>query len=202
MFGRKVFIRNDYWLTGDSFKKPEMYIGEVVSKKSKLNSRGKVEWMVELYDWKNSYYWISEDELARSKKDLNDRISKRKQKDDYEDNVFYTKRTVGLYKDHSWRRGCEIINETGKRKGKLCNRSFHTYKNNIKICKMHFEIYIDVTEDSSEYEEGENDDLEYGDFDFIAEEDDGTKIINGKRFVYQSDDYSSSSSDYETCDEY
>ena len=86
MFGRKVFIRNDYWLTCDSFKKPEMYIGEVVSKKSKLNSRGKVEWMVELYDWKNSYYWISEDELARSKKELNDRISKRKQKDDYEDN--------------------------------------------------------------------------------------------------------------------
>ena len=96
---------------------------------------------------------------------------------------------ANLYLDKSWKRGCETINLTGKRQGKLCNCKYFSQKNGRKICRKHCEEFIDVAQELSVIEE--EDDCETDDENFIADEDDGTKLINGKVLVPQDQEYNS-----------
>jgi hypothetical protein len=89
-----------------------------------------------------------------------------------------TRTNKKLYHDRTWKGGCETINLTGKRKGLLCNCKFFQRKNGRKICSKHSNDFIDIDEGLSEAEQ--DDDIDDEDFDFIAEEDDGRKLINGR----------------------
>jgi hypothetical protein len=79
---------------------------------------------------------------------------------------------------YRWNGGCETVNLTGKRSGLLCNHNFYIYRNNKKICQKHAEVFIDTCGD--DYISDYSDEYCSEDEDFIAPENDGTKIINGK----------------------
>ena len=79
---------------------------------------------------------------------------------------------------YRWNGGCETVNLTGKRTGLLCNHSFYVYRNNKKMCQKHAEVFIDTCGD--EYVSDYSDECCSEDEDFIAPENDGSKIINGK----------------------
>lgn len=204
MYRKKVYIRGDYWKTSKSFKQPEYYTGRVTSRTSHLNVDGHVVWTVSIDGWKPCD--VREDELARTLDEL--KVIASEARDDEKRRierygakfVKVQEKAVELYSDRTWKGECEIVNVTGNRKGLLCNSPFYTYKNNIKICRLHANSFIDVTEDVSEYEEGEADEFDTSDDDFIAEEDDGTKIINGKVLVEDIDD--DSGSETKSDDEY
>jgi len=94
-----------------------------------------------------------------------------------------------LRNDQTWNGGCETVTRTGKRKGKLCNNRNHFKKtmpdgSELKSCHMHSDgDHQDVENDTSFYNDGINDEIESNDFDFIAPEEDGTVLVNGKVFV-------------------
>jgi len=94
-----------------------------------------------------------------------------------------------LRNDQTWNGGCETVTRTGKRKGKLCNNRNHFKKtmpdgSELKSCYMHsYGDHQDVENDTSFYNDGINDEIESNDFDFIAPEEDGTVLVNGKVFV-------------------
>lgn len=199
MFGKTVYIRKDFWVVSQNFKKPDFYKGEVVSKRSKLDIDGVSCWSVELDDWNHRLYDIPADELALSLKELKILIKEKELEQQEKEDRFGKKEEKDkdkLYSDKTWRKGCEIVNETGKRIGKLCNCDFFTYTlSGLKVCRLHSKIFIDVTEDTSEYEEGSDDEFDFDDEDFIAEEDDGTKVINGKVYEYETESEDESEDD-------
>jgi len=89
--------------------------------------------------------------------------------------------------DRNWNGGCETITRTGKRAGLKCNGRFYATKNvngrEIKSCYMHRDgCHQDVENEESFYEDGDNDEIEESDFSFIAPEDDGTVLVNGRVF--------------------
>lgn len=94
-----------------------------------------------------------------------------------------------LRTDQTWNGGCETVTRTGKRKGKLCNNRNHYKKtmpdgSELKSCYMHSDgDHQDVENDTSFYNDGINDEIYSNDLDFIAPEDDGTVLVNGKVFV-------------------
>ena len=94
-----------------------------------------------------------------------------------------------LRTDQTWNGGCETVTRTGKRKGKLCNNRNHYKKtmpdgSELKSCHMHSDgDHQDVENDTSFYNDGINDEIYSNDLDFIAPEDDGTVLVNGKVFV-------------------
>lgn len=94
-----------------------------------------------------------------------------------------------LRNDRTWNRGCETITRSGKRAGKLCNNRFYKIRSSIpngcqlKSCYMHLEgSHQDVENEVSFYNEGVDDKIDESDFNFIAPEDDGNIIVNGKVF--------------------
>jgi len=89
--------------------------------------------------------------------------------------------------DRNWNGGCETITRTGKRIGLKCNGRFYGTKNvngrEIKSCYMHRDgRYQDVENEESFYEDGDDDEINESDFSFIAPEDDGTLVMNGRVF--------------------
>lgn len=94
-----------------------------------------------------------------------------------------------LRTDNTWNGGCETVTRSGKRRGKLCNNRFYGQRVmpdgcTLKSCYMHLEgAHQDVEHDQSFYNEGIDDQIESNDFDFIASEEDGTVLVNGKVFV-------------------
>jgi hypothetical protein len=89
--------------------------------------------------------------------------------------------------DRAWKGGCETINMTGKRAGKLCNGNFYRTKTvngrQIKCCYSHLDgSYQDVENEESFCDEGADDEINESDVSFIAPEDDGTVLLNGKVF--------------------
>jgi hypothetical protein len=94
-----------------------------------------------------------------------------------------------LRTDKTWKGGCETVTRSGKRRGKLCNNRFYGRRVipdgcTMKSCYMHLEgAHLDVEHDQSFYNEGIDDQILSNDFDFIAPEDDGTVLVNGKVFV-------------------
>jgi len=93
-----------------------------------------------------------------------------------------------LRTDRTWNRGCETITRSGKRAGKLCNNRFYKTRSipngcQLKSCYMHLEgSHQDVENEVSFYNEGLDDKIDESDFNFIAPEDDGNIIVNGKVF--------------------
>ena len=93
--------------------------------------------------------------------------------------------------DNTWNGGCETVTRSGKRRGKLCNNRFYGQRVmpdgcTLKSCYMHLEgAHQDVEHDKSFYNEGIDDQIESNDFDFIAPEEDGTVLVNGKVFVQE-----------------
>ena len=45
--------------------------------------------------------------------------------------------------DKSWNGGCDVINVSGKRKGKLCNCPLYKKENGLKMCYTHYLLLID-----------------------------------------------------------
>jgi hypothetical protein len=89
--------------------------------------------------------------------------------------------------DRSWNGGCETITRTGKRAGLKCNGRFYATKNvngrEIKSCYMHRDgFHQDVENEESFYDDEDNDEINESDLSFIAPEDDGTYVINGRVF--------------------
>jgi hypothetical protein len=89
--------------------------------------------------------------------------------------------------DGSWNGGCETITRTGKRAGLKCNGRFYATKNvngrEIKSCYMHRDgFHQDVENEESFYDDEDNDEINESDLSFIAPEDDGTYVINGRVF--------------------
>ena len=89
--------------------------------------------------------------------------------------------------DRNWNGGCETITRTGKRAGLKCNGRFYGTKNvngrEIKSCYMHKDgCHQDVENEESFYEDGGDDEINESDFSFIAPEDDGTVVMNGRVF--------------------
>lgn len=89
--------------------------------------------------------------------------------------------------DRNWNGGCETITRTGKRAGMKCNGRFYIKKNvngkEIKSCYMHKDgCYQDVENEESFYEDGDDDEINESDLSFIAPEDDGTFVLNGRVF--------------------
>lgn len=89
--------------------------------------------------------------------------------------------------DRNWNGGCETITRTGKRAGMKCNGRFYRTKNvngrKIKSCYMHRDgCHQDVENEESFYEDGGDDEINESDFSFIAPEDDGTVVMNGRVF--------------------
>jgi hypothetical protein len=87
--------------------------------------------------------------------------------------------------DRNWNGGCETITRTGKRVGLKCNGRFYGTKNvngkSIKSCYMHRDgRYQDVENEESFYED--RDEINESDLSFIAPEDDGTVVMNGRVF--------------------
>ena len=93
-----------------------------------------------------------------------------------------------LRNDRTWNGGCETITRTGKRAGKFCNNRFYKIRSipngcQLKSCYMHLEgSHQDVENEASFYNEGVDDKINESDFNFIAPEDDGNIIVNGKVF--------------------
>lgn len=93
-----------------------------------------------------------------------------------------------LRNDRTWNRGCETITRSGKRAGKFCNNRFYKIRSipngcQLKSCYMHLEgPHQDVENEVSFYNEGVDDKINESDFNFIAPEDDGNIIVNGKVF--------------------
>ena len=87
--------------------------------------------------------------------------------------------------DRNWNGGCETITRTGKRVGLKCNGRFYGTKNvngkSIKSCYMHRDgFHQDVENEESFYED--RDEINESDLSFIAPEDDGTFVLNGRVF--------------------
>lgn len=89
--------------------------------------------------------------------------------------------------DRNWNGGCETITRTGKRAGMKCNGRFYRTKTvngkEIMSCYMHRDgCHQDVENEESFYEDDESDEINESDFSFIAPEDDGTFVLNGRVF--------------------
>ena len=89
--------------------------------------------------------------------------------------------------DRNWNGGCETITRTGKRAGMKCNGRFYRTKTvngkEIMSCYMHRDgCHQDVENEESFYEDDESDEINESDFSFIAPEDDGTVVMNGRVF--------------------
>lgn len=88
--------------------------------------------------------------------------------------------------DRTWKGGCETINMTGKRVGKLCNGNFYRTKTvngrSIRCCFNHLDGRFQDVENDSFCDEGADDEINESDYSFIAPEDDGTFVVNGKVF--------------------
>lgn len=106
--------------------------------------------------------------------------------------------------DRTWKGGCETINMTGKRVGKLCNGNFYRTKTingrTIRCCYNHLDGCFQDVENDSFCEEGADDEINESDYSFIAPEDDGTFVVNGKVFgnVENSEYFNSAFNDAET----
>jgi hypothetical protein len=100
-----------------------------------------------------------------------------------------------LRTDQTWNGGCETVTRTGKRKGKLCNNRNYCKKtmpdgSKLKSCYMHSDgDHQDVENETSFYNDGIDDEIYSNDFEFIAPEDDGTVLVNGKVFVKEAENF-------------
>jgi hypothetical protein len=195
MYQKRVIIRGDYWSdVALSYKQPSYYEGTVVSRNSYINKKGEVVWDVEIDDWKIEA--IPEDELSLTISGLFKVINAKKKqihndiKPSYNEvenvKIQNIRNIEKLTKDRTWKQECETVNETGMRKGYLCNGKFHAFRNGRKICGIHYKRFIDTLDGESErsVDEDESD----SDLQSFIENDDENQLKENENYEKSDDD--------------